>query len=284
MTYGVNRVLMKAVSQPLMADGTEDGILTVISTEKIFPNAKGYLQSSTSERMHIQVLAVLNTTQIRVRNADFPYSGSANVSAYKVADGSTIYFPQQPVTFSSKEASRQISEYRYVNADGDTMTGPLVIKDQLIVEGSAFLGGDLLVEGEITAEGEVVYKDLIEVIMERAGQIEAIAVSGIAKGEPICWSSTPDRIRKADAELDESSVVGVALDDMDPEAEGIVSTRGLAKGVLVDGVAGMPYYLQVGGGVGTDMPTAGRIILVGTAVNATDLWVSVVDFGKRIGP
>jgi hypothetical protein len=52
--------------------------------------------------------------------------------------------------------------------------------------------------------------------------------------------------------------------------------------VLSGATAGDRYYLQDGGGIGTTIPSASkRIIQVGIAINATDLFVRIVDFGKK---
>jgi hypothetical protein len=57
---------------------------------------------------------------------------------------------------------------------------------------------------------------------------------------------------------------------------------GLAIGVLSGATANTPYYLQTAGGIGTSLPGASnRVIQVGVAKNATDLWVRVIDFGKK---
>jgi hypothetical protein len=52
--------------------------------------------------------------------------------------------------------------------------------------------------------------------------------------------------------------------------------------VLTGATANTPYYLAAGGGLTTTLPAAGsRIIQVGFALNANDLWVDLKDFAQR---
>ena len=57
---------------------------------------------------------------------------------------------------------------------------------------------------------------------------------------------------------------------------------GPAAGVLTGATAGSAYYLQATGGIGTAVPGAGnRVVQVGVAKNATDLFVHFIDYGKK---
>jgi len=61
-----------------------------------------------------------------------------------------------------------------------------------------------------------------------------------------------------------------------------VVSAGPCAGVLSGATAGTPYYLQATGGIGTSLPGAGnRVICVGYALNATDLFVRITDYGKK---
>ena len=62
-----------------------------------------------------------------------------------------------------------------------------------------------------------------------------------------------------------------------------VVRRGIATGVLTGATVGDRYYVAVGGGLTTTAPTGGgnNIILVGTAVNATDLEVNPQYMGRK---
>jgi hypothetical protein len=108
---------------------------------------------------------------------------------------------------------------------------------------------------------------------------EAIAVA-----DAVDWSTTNDRVEKSRADTDaKARVIGVA-----ETAQAVVGSNativshGPAVGVLSGATAGTPYYLQATGGIGTALPGAGnRIIQVGAAKNATDLFVRIVDYGKK---
>lgn len=61
-----------------------------------------------------------------------------------------------------------------------------------------------------------------------------------------------------------------------------VVSLGICAGVLSSATPGTPYYLQAAGGIGTSLPGAGnRVIQVGWAYTADDLWVELKDFGKK---
>jgi hypothetical protein len=106
----------------------------------------------------------------------------------------------------------------------------------------------------------------------------------IAIGDAVNWSTTNDRIEKSRADTDaKARVIGVA-----ETAQAVVGNNatvvahGIATSVITTATAGTAYYLQATGGIGTALPGAGnRVIQVGIAKNATDLWVRIVDYGKK---
>jgi len=108
---------------------------------------------------------------------------------------------------------------------------------------------------------------------------EAIAIA-----DAVNWSSTNDRVEKSRADTDaKARVVGIA-----ETAQGTIGQQativcaGPAANVLSSATAGTAYYLQATGGIGTSLPSAGnRIIQVGCAKNSTDLFVRIVDYGKK---
>lgn len=107
----------------------------------------------------------------------------------------------------------------------------------------------------------------------------------IAAGDAVNWSSTNSRIEKSDAATDaKSRVIGVAKTagtTAGTDSVEVVSA-GPCLGVLSGATVNTPYYLQSGGGIGTAIPGSGtRTIQVGKAMNATDLWVQILDFGKK---
>jgi len=61
-----------------------------------------------------------------------------------------------------------------------------------------------------------------------------------------------------------------------------VVSLGICAGILSSATAGTPYYLQTAGGIGTSLPGGGnRVIQVGWAYNADDLWIELKDYGKK---
>ena len=80
-------------------------------------------------------------------------------------------------------------------------------------------------------------------------------------------------------------VLGIAAAAAEANAAAKIITSGIAAGVLTSATAGTAYYLGTSGGLTTD-PAAGiasgsRFIFIGIAMNATDLWVQVRDFGQK---
>jgi hypothetical protein len=58
--------------------------------------------------------------------------------------------------------------------------------------------------------------------------------------------------------------------------------HGKAVSTLSSATRNTPYYLQATGGIGTSLPGSGnRVIQVGIALNATDLFVRIIDYGKK---
>lgn len=107
---------------------------------------------------------------------------------------------------------------------------------------------------------------------------EAIAVA-----DPVYFTGTANRIGKSDTVDPKAYVIGVARTaQATPGSSCEVVTAGPCAGVLSGATAGDRYYLQDGGGIGTTIPGGGkRIIQVGIAINGTDLFVRIVDFGKK---
>ncbi len=109
-------------------------------------------------------------------------------------------------------------------------------------------------------------------------------VEAVAVADPVYQSATADRVGKARADdTTKSYVVGIARTaQATVGSTSEVVTAGPAAGVLSGATPGQPYYLQATGGIGTATPGAGnRVIQCGVAKNATDLFVRIVDFGKK---
>jgi len=103
-------------------------------------------------------------------------------------------------------------------------------------------------------------------------------------GDPVYFNGN-DVVGKARADTDSKArVIGVIRTGggAAPTAVEIV-TLGPCAGVLGGGgVANTPYYLQAAGGIGTSLPTGNtRVVQIGKAINANDLFVQIIDYGKK---
>lgn len=89
---------------------------------------------------------------------------------------------------------------------------------------------------------------------------------------------------QGDASLDSKSrIVGVAPSAIADTGTGAVVHHGLALGVLSGATAGAPYFLGTTGQpvLYAALASGNRTIRLGTAYNATDLWVAIADLGKK---
>jgi hypothetical protein len=106
-----------------------------------------------------------------------------------------------------------------------------------------------------------------------------------ANGDPV-YASANDVVAQADADVADTTkarVIGVIRTGGGSGAQTPeVVSNGPCAGILTGATFNTPYYLQSGGGIGTSLPGAGdRVVRVGFAVNATDLWVKIDDFGQK---
>jgi len=109
------------------------------------------------------------------------------------------------------------------------------------------------------------------------------AAGTISVADAVNWSTTNNQVEKSLANNDaKAKVIGIAVTAATVGQTLEVVSHGIAPGVLTGATAGTPYYLQSAGGIGTTLPGGStRTIQVGTAKNATDLWVRIVDYGKK---
>lgn len=108
---------------------------------------------------------------------------------------------------------------------------------------------------------------------------EAIVVA-----DPVYFTGTGDRVGKARADADaKSRVMGVARTAQPtPGSPSEIVSIGECAGALTGATPGTPYFLGSAGGISTSLPGGGnRLILVGYAVSADDLWISIHDYGKK---
>jgi len=106
----------------------------------------------------------------------------------------------------------------------------------------------------------------------------------ILVADPVYFTNTNNRVGKGDTTDAKAKIVGVARTaQATPGNTCEVVSAGPAVGILSGATAGDAYYLQTGGGIGTSpAPGAGkRVIQVGVAINQTDLFVRILDYGKK---
>ena len=108
--------------------------------------------------------------------------------------------------------------------------------------------------------------------------------TAVSPGDPVAWSATASVLARGDASVDANArIIGLAAAAIGASGAGSIIKRGVAKGVLAGATPGMPYYLNVGGGLTPTQPTGSalRLVRMGWAVSTTDLEVSIYDMGKR---
>lgn len=109
------------------------------------------------------------------------------------------------------------------------------------------------------------------------------ATDAIAVGDPV-YANGVDTVGKALASSNATArVLGINRLGAGAAPQSIeVVSHGVAAGVLTGATFNTPYYLQAGGGIGTSLPGGGtRVILIGYALNATDLFVDIKDYAKK---
>lgn len=122
---------------------------------------------------------------------------------------------------------------------------------------------------------------------DEAKRIENALVAGenVAKADPVYWGTADNKFGKARADTDAKAYVfGIAKAAITADATGEVVSYGPAEGVLTGATYGTKYYLAYTGGLkASSPPTEGgsRVVMIGWAINATDLWVQPIDFGKK---
>lgn len=119
---------------------------------------------------------------------------------------------------------------------------------------------------------------ILQAVMDATGGTVAVK-------DPVFITSTNNRIDEAQASVDASArVIGVAQSNPSGDNYTVVFA-GKAAGVVtgLSGVgAGVPVYLGTAGGLSTALPGASnRVIQVGICLNADDLFVRIVDYGKK---
>lgn len=109
---------------------------------------------------------------------------------------------------------------------------------------------------------------------------------GVTDNYPVYFSGN-DVVSNSDAaNANATKTVGVSLTTAGSGNPATIVSHGEAGDVLVGATAGDYYYLAVGGGLTTTRPVGAynRIVLMGTAINATDLYVDIQFLGRVGGP
>jgi len=109
------------------------------------------------------------------------------------------------------------------------------------------------------------------------------ATDATLNGDPV-YINGANVVGKADAGVDaKSRVIGVIRTGGGIAGSVVeVVSIGRCTGILSGATPNTPYYLQNTGGIGTSLPGANkRVIQVGKAFNTTDLWVDIIDYGKK---
>lgn len=105
-----------------------------------------------------------------------------------------------------------------------------------------------------------------------------------ANGDPV-YINGNNTVGKGRADTDSKArIIGIIRTGAGAAGSAVeIVTVGPATSVLGGGgVANTPYYLQPTGGIGTSLPSgASRVIQVGKALNANDLFVQIIDYGKK---
>lgn len=117
------------------------------------------------------------------------------------------------------------------------------------------------------------------ILMESYVVNEAIAVA-----DPVYWSSTSGRVGKALAnDTSKANVIGVAKTAQGSAGSNAdIVMHGICAGALSGATPGTQYYLAASGGITTTRPSgsANRILSVGFAATASNLFVRIADFGR----
>lgn len=110
-----------------------------------------------------------------------------------------------------------------------------------------------------------------------------VAAEALSKGDPVYMTATANNFGKARADTDAKSYVwGIAKAAAGASENVDIVMSGRAPSIVSGATPGNRYWLAASGGLTTSIPGAGnRVILIGVAVNSTDLLVSIRDFGKK---
>lgn len=197
------------------------------------------------------------------------------------------------------DASGSALEFTGVAGDGTLGVKLEASNPSLQIDGSNQLGAKLDgTKGAATGTGGIYVKiDGTSITFDGSGQLQTLGSAEAQRVENTFTTATDavavadavyvngnNTVGKADAAVDaKSRVLGLIRSGAGAAPQSIETVSlGIAAGILTGATANTPYYLQAGGGIGTSLPGGGnRVIQVGKAINATDLWVDIIDYGKK---
>lgn len=110
------------------------------------------------------------------------------------------------------------------------------------------------------------------------------AQAGIAAGAAVRWSAVNDQIMTSlNTNATNAHTIGVAPSAISAAASGVVVSEGIAVGVLTAATVNTPYYVGATGQpvLFATLASGARVIQLGFAKNATDLWVDIKDMGQK---
>lgn len=118
-----------------------------------------------------------------------------------------------------------------------------------------------------------------------APAVEAVytANGAIGAGKAVYWSVNDKLDAAANTSANTSHVVGIAPSAISASATGTIVAHGVASGVLSSATVNTPYYLGATGSpvVFSTLTTGARVIQLGFAKNASDLYVEIKDMGQK---
>lgn len=109
------------------------------------------------------------------------------------------------------------------------------------------------------------------------------ATGGITQFAAVCWSAA-DEIGIADSSAPaKCGVIGLVPAAIAAGVAGTVRKEGVIAGCLTGAIPGMPYYLGHAGLpiLASALVSTDRIVRLGFAKNATDLWVDIEDVNAK---
>jgi hypothetical protein len=210
-------------------------------------------------------------------NASAAMSKSASGLEVKLETGS-------PIIFGASDNGLDV-QLETTNPTLDVVGGELGVKYSTTTGGLDQDTGGLKVKVDgttITIDGS---GQLVAQGADEASRIENNFTAGenLTAGDPVYFDATSDQVAQADAATDSKRwAVGVCRVTTGSSGSAPIVTQGVCTGVLSGATPGQRYYLASGSGLNAGVPSgAVNVVLVGYAINATDLFVMPAWLGKK---